>query len=213
MRYLFLHGLGQQPDSWHAVLAACTLHGRIECPDLAAWLRAGDGTYAGLYRAFADACARDSAAPVCLCGLSLGAVLGLQYTIAFPERVHALVLIAPQYQMPRRLLRLQNFVFRLLPARAFSEIGLSRQEMIRLTRSMEELDLSQQLDRITCPVLVLCGEHDHTNHKAAACLSRNIRGAVYQTVPGAGHEVNREAPAELARRLDAFYTQQGVQER
>lgn len=205
MRYLFLHGLGQQPDSWDAVLAACALRGEVECPDLAAWLRAGDGTYAGLYRTFAAACAQGGTAPVCLCGLSLGAVLALQYAIAFPGRVHALVLIAPQYQMPKWLLRLQNFLFRLLPAHAFSEMGLSRQEMIRLTRSMETLDFSRQLDRITCPVLVLCGARDRTNHKAAVQLARHIRGAVYQAVPDAGHEVNCEAHAALARILCEFY--------
>ena len=116
-----------------------------------------------------------------------------------------LVLIAPQYQMPKWLLRLQNFLFRLLPAHAFSEMGLSRQEMIRLTRSMETLDFSRQLDRITCPVLVLCGARDRTNHKAAVQLARHIRGAVYQAVPDAGHEVNCEAHAALARKLCEFY--------
>ena len=29
MRYLFLHGLGQQPDSWDAVRAACALRGEV----------------------------------------------------------------------------------------------------------------------------------------------------------------------------------------
>ena len=33
-----------------------------------------------------------------LCGLSLGAVLALNYAIDFPKKVNSLILIAPQYE-------------------------------------------------------------------------------------------------------------------
>ena len=41
---------------------------------------------------------------IVLCGLSLGAVLTLNYAIDHPDKVKALVLIAAQYKMPKKLL-------------------------------------------------------------------------------------------------------------
>ena len=49
----------------------------------------------------------------------------------------------------------------------------------------------------------LCGERDRANKKAALELRDGIPGAELAWVPGAGHEVNREAPEALAALLEA----------
>ena len=142
--------------------------------------------------------------PAVLCGLSLGAVLALDYAIRRPEKIAGLVLIAPQYKMPRTLLRLQNFLFRLMPEGAFAGAGMGKGDTIRLTTSMMELDFRRELGQVVCPVLVLTGEKDAANRKAARELAGLLPGAKVREIPGAGHEVNRDAPGELAAAIREF---------
>lgn len=202
MKLVFLHGLGQGPESWDETIRALGPEPDAACPDLFG-LCGGARDYPGLYVAF-EGCAGDFPEPVALCGLSLGAVLALDYTIRHPQRVCKLVLIAPQYRMPKMLLKLQNIVFRLMPERAFAGAGMGKKEIIRLTSSMMSLDFRDKLDRVTCPTLVLWGERDTANRKAAGELAKLLPDADAREIPGAGHEVNRDAPWELAAAIRGF---------
>lgn len=202
MKLLFLHGLGQGPDSWSGVLDALGLDTDAACPDLFRLCSKGPD-YPSLCAAL-EGCIEDLPEPVVLCGLSLGAVLALDYATRRPEKVAGLVLIAPQYKMPRGLLRLQNIIFRLMPERAFAGAGMGKRDTIRLTTSMMELDFRQQLGRVACPVLVLTGEKDAANRKAAGELAKLLPNATFREIPGAGHEVNIDAPGELAAAIRGF---------
>lgn len=198
MSRIFLHGLGQDAASWGKVLSA--LETEAACPELFALFDNGERTYHALYRGFSDDCEKAEGS-LALCGLSLGAVLALHYATDHPERVESLVLIAPQYKMPKTLLRVQNALFHLMPDPAFAETGLKKKDMLSLTKSMLELDFTGRLKELKCPVLILCGEKDKANRKAAVALAAAVPSAEFQVVKGAGHEVNKEAPEELARIL------------
>lgn len=200
MKYIFLHGLGQTPDSWNRVLGYRNTSTDSICPDLARLVHGREAKYPDLYTAFSNLCNTINDELV-LCGLSLGSVLALNYAIDHPERVKALVLIAPQYKMPRTLLKLQNLLFHFMPKSAFSQTGFQKADFIRLCRSMAELDFSRSLHKVTCPVLVLCGEHDRANQKAARMLAGLLKNAAFQQIPNAGHEVNTDAPERLAEIL------------
>lgn len=203
MNLLLLHGLGQGPGSWDGVLDALGPDPGAACPDLFG-LCGGAPDYPALYAALEDY-AGALPEPVLLCGLSLGAVLALDYAICRPERVAGLVLIAPQYKMPRALLRLQNAVFRMMPERAFAQTGLGKRDILRLTASMMDLDFRNGLARVDCPALILVGEKDAANRKAARELAGLLPRATVREVPGAGHEVNVDAPRELAEALRGFW--------
>ena len=203
MNLLLLHGLGQGPGSWDGVLDALGPDPGAACPDLFG-LCGGAPDYPALYAALEDY-AGALPEPVLLCGLSLGAVLALDYAIRRPERVAGLVLVAPQYKMPRTLLRLQNAVFRIMPERAFAQTGLGKRDILRLTASMMDLDLRDGLARVDCPALILVGERDSANRKAARELAGLLPRATVREVPGAGHEVNVDAPRELAEALRGFW--------
>lgn len=204
MTTIFLHGLGQGPESWLPVSRG--LEGQV--PDLFALAGKEGARYPALYRAFAGYCG-GFAGPLRLCGLSLGGILALQYAVEHPERVEALVLIGAQYVMPKGLLRFQNGVFRLLPGSAFRKMGLSKRDVIGLTDSMLDLDFRGELGTVSCPTLVLCGERDRANRKAAQGLQAGIPGAELAWIPGAGHEVNRDAPEALAEALRSFFQRAG----
>lgn len=206
MRDILIHGLGQTAASWDGVRA----HGAeraAACPELSALFQNGEYTFESLYRGFSDYCGQFRG-PLNLCGLSLGGVLALRYAIDHPHNVRALALIGAQYRTPRGLLRFQNGVFRLLPERAFQGMGLGKAEMLRLMGSMLDVDLGGRLGEIACPVLVLCGERDRANRRAAEELAGEIAGAELRLIEGAGHEVNTAAPAALAGALNDFFQRQ-----
>lgn len=201
MPVVLLHGLGQTPASWDAV--ARSLGNESVRPELFALLRGGEAVYENLYRAFSDDCGR-LPEPLHLCGLSLGGVLALQYSAEHSGRVGSLVLIGTPCAMPRGLLRVQGLVFRLMPERAFRQMGLSKKDVLALTSSMLDLDLRENLARVKCPALVLCGERDRVNRKAALTLAKALPNARFREIGGAGHELNREAPKELAAILREY---------
>lgn len=194
MKTLLIHGLGQTAAAWDKA-AGFLPQGSFDAPELSALI--GSGTYQELYRGFTERCLSEQE-PLCLCGLSLGAVLALNFAAEHPDRVSALMLIAPQYKMPRALLKFQSAVFRLMPQSAFSGSGFSKEIFLKLTGSMAELDFTPVLKSVTCPTVIACGERDKTNRKAAVELVELLPDAEYAVIPGAGHEANTDAPETTA---------------
>ena len=93
MKYLYLHELGQKPDSWDRVIKETKVSDRSASLSLAEMLEGKAATYKELYTAFSEECNKEND-EIILCGLSLGAVLALNYAIDHPNKVKALVLIA-----------------------------------------------------------------------------------------------------------------------
>ena len=209
MKYIFVHGLGQKPSSWDKTIHCISKGNEVACPDRSLLKADRECTYDNLYHAFSVYC-DGVLQPLNLCGLSLGAVLALHYTIKNPQKVSSLVLIAPQYKMPKKLLKFQNAVFRLMPGAAFQSSGFSKWDFIQLTTSMSHLDFSSHLDNISCPMLVVCGDKDKANQKASEKLAGSISTARLQYIENSGHEVNIEKPEKLAEFINDFYNKQGL---
>lgn len=204
MRRIFLHGLGQTPESWAEIIVRSGSAGHSVCPSLSELLQGQEAAYQNLYEAVSALCGQSDEEPD-LCGLSLGAVLALHYAIEHPQKVRSLVLIAPQYRMPRNLLRFQNLLFRWMPKGAFRSTGFEKRAFLRLCETMMDLDFGSSLSKVTCPALILCGERDAVNKKAAAGLAGILKNAELREIAGAGHEVNRDAPRKLSDVLCGFY--------
>lgn len=204
MKYIYLHGLGQNAASWNKVIGAAKAPELSVCPDLAEMVKGKAATYSTLYSAFSEMCDAENDG-ILLCGLSLGGVLALNYAIDNPQKVKALVLIAAQYKMPARLLKLQNALFHFMPQSMFQQTGFGKLDFIRLCSTMLELDFSDSLDQVSCPVLVVCGEKDKANKKASIELANILKHSQFKEIPEAGHEVNLESPEKLASILQEFY--------
>ena len=170
MKYVLLHGMGQNASSWDKTISLLSDDTETVCPELSDFFTEGNCFYNKMYAAFCDYCNNFSEL-LNLCGLSLGAVLALNYAIDFPKKVNSLILIAPQYDMPKFLLKVQNVLFKFMPESQFKDIGLTKKDFITLTNSMADMDFTNGLDKVTCPVLILCGEKDNVNKKAAIKLS------------------------------------------
>lgn len=196
---ILTHGLGQTSAAWNAVLPHLSDIGRVHTPELSEFI--GGGTYGEMFSGFCgyiDGVLSGKGGQVYLCGLSLGAVLCLDYAAHYPERVAGLTLFAPQYKMPAFLLRVQSLIFRLMPEKQFSGSGLTKKQFLSLTGSMVHIDLTPSLDKIQCRTVIACGERDKANIKAARKLSRLLADSDFLTVGGAGHEANIDAPEKAA---------------
>ena len=202
MQYIFIHGLGQTASSWDRVTDCFSADVKTDCPDLFSFIEGRTATYENMYQAFRDYC-NGFTGPLCLCGISLGAVLALNYTIEFPQKVKSLTLIAPQYKTPQLLLRLQTALFHIVPESAFREIGISKRNMILLQKSMLKLDFTPTLDKIKCPTLIICGQNDKVNQKSARDLLKQVSRAKFMLVENAGHEVNVDMPKKLAEIINS----------
>ena len=204
MKQIYLHGLGQNPDSWSKVIEQLETAEQSMCPDLSKLVQGPDTTYQNLYTVFSTMC-DEIEGDICLCGLSLGGVLALNYAIEHPEKIKALVLIATQYKMPKRLLRVQNAIFRFMPKSMFQQMGFGKSDFLKLCNTMMKLDFSDLIYKVSCPTLIIYGEKDDANKNASVELANMLTDAELQVFNKVGHEINTEAPDKLAETLRVFF--------
>ena len=138
-----------------------------------------------------------------LCGLSLGAVIALNYVVEHPGKVTSLVLIGGQYVMPKGLLRLQNMIFRVMPNGIFKKMGLGKRtdsvdkiyDGAGFQRKIWKSGL-QDTDRVW-------GEGPG-KQKSHEMMAEKIPGANIKILEGCGHEVNVEARKNWLKALRRF---------
>lgn len=208
-RIVFAHGLGQSPSSWNSVISRMKEKKSDFSPmplSLFAMLEGQSPTYENLYGAFAK-CLGNIDGAFHLCGISLGGILSLNYTIDFPKKVMSLALIGTPPKTPRALFLLQNVIFALLPKSFFSSIdkSLGKDGVLSFLSSMKGLNFSEGAKGISCPVLIACGESDRANIKSVRHLNKNIGGSTLKVIKGAGHDVCKDSPERLADALLEFF--------
>lgn len=225
---LFLHGAGGTQENWrfqmrhlgpkwHAVAVDLPGHGDSQ----------GEGScsvpeYRDFAREFLDAL---TLSRVVLVGHSMGGGIAQSFALAYPDRLAALVLVGTGAR-----LRVHPDIFaaihtgvkeaaRLISGWAFSSAALpatvaqgaeafARNRAAVLEgdyRACDAFDLTGEIVAIRVPTLVLCGEEDRlTPVKYARFMHQRIPGATLEIVPGAGHMVMLEKPADVNRALIAF---------
>ena len=193
MKIVFLHGLGQRAADWEQVASPFP---NMDCPDL--FEIAGEKlNYSAVLSSLEERYEYEKE-PLCLCGLSLGGMLALDYALRHGDRVAAMVLLGARDRTPRLLMDIQDLLFRCMPDKAFASTGMKKEQVRDLTRSMKDLDFTDRLSAIHCPVTVACGEKDHPNLAAARRLAKRLPNAQLYIVPRAGHELNADAPDTVA---------------
>ncbi|WP_270270635.1 alpha/beta fold hydrolase [Enterocloster clostridioformis] len=199
MKTILLHGLGQTAQDWKEVV--CQLSSsNVDCPELFSSME-NEISYpqilGDLERRYSNV-----KEPFRICGLSLGALLAIDFAIRHGDKVASLVLIGTQYKVPSLLIDFQNLIFRCMPNKTFDSMGLSKSNTIKLSLSMRSLDFTAQLSNILCPVTILCGKKDTANLKASKRLKELLPQAALHIIPNAGHELNKYAPNMIAEILN-----------
>ncbi|MFR0973831.1 MAG: alpha/beta fold hydrolase [Acutalibacteraceae bacterium] len=129
MKNILIHGLGQNSKDWD------TIKNELETreispivPDLFDLTKGRELDYPTVYQAFSEM-SESYKDKLNLCGLSLGGLLALNYAIQYPKKINSLVLIGTPFEIPKGLLKFQNFVFKLIPKSAFQNMGVSKKRL------------------------------------------------------------------------------------
>ena len=173
-------------------------------PDLFDLTKGRELDYPTVYQAFSELC-ESYKDKLNLCGLSLGGLLALNYAIQYPKKINSLVLIGTPFEIPKGLLKFQNFVFKLIPKSAFQSMGVSKKDFIRLSKSMAELNFMESAATLDCPTLILCGAKDKTNMESAKRFHEAMKNSKLVIVEDSGHEVNKDNPRKLVSILQDFW--------
>ena len=203
---IFVHGSGHKATSWDKTISYMTNNEDIVCPNLSSILKGKEASYENLYSSFVKYCSEIDG-QIHLCGLSLGGILALNFTLDFPKKVKSLVLIGTPYKVPKLAFSFQTIIFRFLPKSIFKTMAFDKKDTFALGNTMKDLDFSDRVKNIKCPTLILCGKKDSANVKSAQFLSQNIKSAELKIIENTGHVVNEENPKVLAELLSEYYLQ------
>ena len=202
---ILIHGMGQNESSWDKVKTILNEDNiDVKTPNVFEIAKNYQLNYDNLYRAFADYC-NGFKEKLNLVGLSLGGILAIDYAVEYPQKVNSIILSGTPYELPKKLLRFQNFVFKFIPKKNFENIGISKKNFIELSNSLAELNIKFKVSKIQCNTLIICGEKDKANIKSAYYLSKNIKGSKLEIIKNTGHIVNEENPKELALLINNFW--------
>lgn len=202
---IFVHGSGHKATSWDKTISYMTNNEDIVCPNLSSILKGKEASYENLYSSFVKYCSEIDG-QIRLCGLSLGGILALNFTLDFPKKVKSLVLIGTPYKVPKLAFSFQNIIFRFLPKSIFETMAFDKKNTFALGDTMKNLDFSGKVNTIKSPTLILCGKKDTANLRSAYYLSQNIKNSEMKVIENTGHVVNEESPQILARILQEYYS-------
>jgi len=160
-------------------------------------------------------------------GHSMGSAIALLLALNFPEHVVGLGLFgaAPRLRVASDLLEnasnattLQNAInlvtsrsYSTGTAPAFSQLAGRRMAETRPSvlygdfMACDAFDVSDRLDQVSVPTLVVCGQDDQmTPPRLAQLLAAGIPRATLEIIPNAGHMVQLEQPVASAAALSGF---------
>ena len=172
-----------------------------------------------------------------LIGVSLGGIQAVAYAATHPDRVTALVVADSFVALEPDVARAKvghladdavrrgmaavadSYVeetFQVVPQPAEAQCvraaiaGMSVPEYVESVRACFEVDITDRLNRVVAPTLVLWGDRDSkTPRPLSERIRAGIRGADLREVPGAGHLSNVDSPRCFTRLVNEFIQHQG----
>jgi pimeloyl-ACP methyl ester carboxylesterase len=222
---LFVHGWGVSSAAFGEFFDRLAERYRVIAPDLPGFGRSRRAGRAVSYEAYADVLlgllADLGIARSHVAGLSMGGGVALTLAARHPERVRALVLMAPtgrpEVSLPRlacnRVLEFGEQVLGPAPARGKAlvartfAVNLLRHpaDLVATMRMVASRNIVEEARRITAPTLLLWGERDRTipPHLASEFIERLPRSTLH-VMPDAFHEMATARPEETAAIIHDF---------
>jgi pimeloyl-ACP methyl ester carboxylesterase len=230
-----LHGIGSGATSFAATLVRLRPHvRRVIAPDLPAHGFSGSPsvrlTSQALFDSVREVLDRSVPEPMVLVGNSLGGALAIEYAMASPERVRALVLASPagarvdpaEWEALLRAFKIDSTaearrMLRRLYHRTpwyISALGKSFRDVMRRpgireileNARLDDLPTPERLRRLSMPVLLLWGRSERVLPASSLeyfrrCLPDH---AIVEETTGFGHCPHFDDPARLAARVVDF---------
>lgn len=223
---VFIHGAGGSSEQWAyqignlrpqtgAIALDLPGHGRS-----AGDARSDIGAYAEVTINFLR---RLTSAPLVVVGHSMGGAIALAMALTYPREVAGLVLVSTGAKLrvhPRFLHLLAqgdkpDIIEYCFSRHCSSEVvreqadrweGVPIRTFYADFLACDRFDIREELPRINCPVLILCGEEDlMTPPKYSQFLAEHIRHSTLKLIPQAGHMLMLEKPAELTKEIQTFF--------
>jgi len=228
----FIHGSGSDHSAWSHQYGRLHKKYNIVAVDLPGHGHSGGGgesdvaRYCLSVKTLLDILSLKHAVIV---GHSLGAAIALRFAINYPQEIAGIVLVGGGMKMPVNPFFLD--FLKTNPAEVPVEIidlickySLAKENRSKFSASLQKsisqakvdvlygdlsacnkLDLTQELDKIHVPALVICGAEDKmTPPDFSRQLAAGISGATLEIIEGAGHMVMLERPAEFNMILTKF---------
>jgi len=206
---VLLGGAQDGPESWDPIRGELAEAFSVLTPGLAAQASessTGSSSVSafGLDQAAADIAASLAdldAASVVVCGVGLGAMVGLELAAEHPERVGELVLVTRRLALSPLLMSLPAVVVRLLPAARVQRLGAPQAQVLALLDQVRPVDFRPLAARVAAPATVLCGARDQNNRHPSQTLARALPQGRLQLIGRAGPAWLRDSPHLLAEQL------------
>ncbi len=202
---VLLHGVGATPQAWQDVVSDLPGEWLMTAPWLSG-LKPSDTEPFELARAASDVASipmQYGAEKMTLVGHSLGAMVAMKVAAEAPELVDDLVLLAPQVNPPKWVVRMQRSVFRLLSEKRLARKGIDKHKMLQTFDQILQEDVSIPLNQIAARTLILIGSQDRPNSEAARIIKGRISGARLKTIIG-GHDLVTQSPEDVAKAITEF---------
>ncbi|WEG18879.1 alpha/beta hydrolase [Alkalihalophilus pseudofirmus] len=165
-----------------------------------------------------------------LCGLSMGGHISLQTAIRFPEFVKSLILIGTPFTMnfnwyEKMFVPINRWSNRLIPitisaklqARSLSKFNsnnkqyiedavssMSYNNWVRIWNTVTRMDSSDDLDKVTCPTLILHGDNDTMTKSQQGYMNNRIKGSQLFVIDNAHHATNLDNPEQVNQHIHQF---------
>jgi len=232
---VLLHAFPLDHTMWEPQIAALKDRYNVLAPNIRGFgpTEAGPWTIEQAADDLAKYLTRINISSCALAGLSMGGYIAIPFYAKYPDRVEKLVLantraradnetekqartemiaalqgagvsILPERMLPR-LLKPNPAVEVVQKVRSTIGRTNSAAAIYALMAMRDRPDASTVLHRITCPTLVIAGEHDVVARiDECRAMAETIPNARYVEIPDAGHLSNLENPAEFNRVLLEF---------
>lgn len=207
MRLIFLHGLGQGPDSWEKVIQAFP-DDKVSCLELFDKGRLPKNL--DILSQCLHEMIEDFEEDTVVIGLSLGAMLALSLLEHPSTYLKGIVACAGQYRFKHnKAYQFQVSLFRLFPKSFFKKHGMDKVNVLSFYQGMANFDLTETLKRSQVPCQLICGDRDKINLKTSKELLALMPHARLALLPRTGHESNKENPKGLAQTIASFLQEIG----
>lgn len=174
-----------------------------------------------------------------IAGISYGAEISMSFAIKYPEKTKSLIVIDGVSEI-HPLLRAQTYPWLMAAEKKDAELLLrtsyhmnfaekwikdnqsvidasveryaeiDMEALVRLMKAFYDFDITDQLNRIQAPTLIVVGEKDLIKGpEYARIIAERIPGSEMVVVPGSGHALCLEKPAELNTLLLGFVMKNG----
>jgi len=206
---VFLHGMGQSPQSWQDQVVALPTGTRAVAPWVYGMRPGRNDTFTLV--AAADDVARtldlQGVERAVVCGVSLGSRIALEFAVRHADRVDSVIAAGPPARLPWVARASQRLATRLIPRSVYANQGIDKSKVVAAGGEVGRIAAYADVERVAVRVLLLAGSKDPGGVATARQLGERIDRSVVQVIDGAGHLVNAEAPEDFNRAVADFLTQ------